>query len=374
MDRPSIFLSFTWNSSGVGQHFIYLAEGLARSGFFVVCISDQQRFPSPKHHSENIMVYSWPSYRPTKIKDAKFLYNLILKFKPKCVVGNFGSVNLMLVVGFLARVPVRVAWQHTISKALAIDDVEEKKERRSFSSIFHNFRKKVIFKLATQIVVNSQATLNDVLENFGVPLNKCKVFFNSVQSPGNGLLPSGPSSKKYFFCPGALFPRKGQDVLLYAFEIIKDKYPNVELEFAGAGPDKDRLILLSESLNIKEKCRFWGSIPRVEIFEKMRDAIATIVPSRFEAFGFVVIESFAVGTPVIGSAEGGLLEIIFHEKNGFLFPVGDQVTLSNYLEKFLVNPELKRILGANAREDFLTRFDQKKSLEVQLTWFATLIQ
>ncbi len=49
----------------------------------------------------------------------------------------------------------------------------------------------------------------------------------------------------------------------------------------------------------------------------MPEAVATVVPSRSEAFGLVNIESLAVGTPVVASQVGGILEIIRHGITSF---------------------------------------------------------
>ncbi len=54
------------------------------------------------------------------------------------------------------------------------------------------------------------------------------------------------------------------------------------------------------------------------VFGYIPNAYVLILPTRFEAFSFVIIEAMSVGTPVIASKIGGIPEIIEHGIDGYL--------------------------------------------------------
>jgi glycosyltransferase involved in cell wall biosynthesis len=109
-----------------------------------------------------------------------------------------------------------------------------------------------------------------------------------------------------------------------------------------------------------------------EVLRKMAAAMATVVPSRSEAFGLVNIESMAVGTPVVGSAVGGIVEIVRDGKDGFLVPPDDPSALATRLETVLTHPQLRRELSRRARERFLAEFEQSRSVREQADWQEAL--
>ena len=112
---------------------------------------------------------------------------------------------------------------------------------------------------------------------------------------------------------GTLGPHKGIETLLKAYHRIKK--PNYRLFIAGSGKQDYEKYLRSKYAD--ESIIFMGTVKPEEFFEKVD---VTIVPSRwYEAFGAVIIESFAFGVPVIGSNIGGIPELIVDGVNGMLF-------------------------------------------------------
>ena len=72
------------------------------------------------------------------------------------------------------------------------------------------------------------------------------------------------------------------------------------------------------------------------------------VPSSYEGFGIVYLESRGFGLPAIGSAAGGAGEIITHEHDGFLLPVNDVHSLAGYLNRLNADRDLLTVMSLNA--------------------------
>jgi glycosyltransferase involved in cell wall biosynthesis len=74
-------------------------------------------------------------------------------------------------------------------------------------------------------------------------------------------------------------------------------------------------------------------------------------PSWTEAWGRVVTEAMSVGLPVVVHANGGYAQVIRHGKNGFLFHRDEEAL--ELIQKLHNSPELRKIIGANARQTIL---------------------
>ncbi|MDP3995014.1 MAG: glycosyltransferase [bacterium] len=113
----------------------------------------------------------------------------------------------------------------------------------------------------------------------------------------------------YFFSWARLYHIKRVEMIVRAFAGMPDQ----KLVVASGGPDMERITQIAKGCN---NIRIIGWISEQELLEYLGRCRASIyIPVR-EDFGMSAAESMAAGKPVIGSAEGGLLEIIEHEKNG----------------------------------------------------------
>src|ERR1039458_8862953 len=91
----------------------------------------------------------------------------------------------------------------------------------------------------------------------------------------------------------------------------------------GEGPNRQAVEKLAQKLGVANRCRFTGLCPHSDVLKELADSSVSVIPSRAEAFGFVALESMAVGLPVIASNTGGLAEVIRDGVDGFLVPPGD---------------------------------------------------
>src|SRR3712207_9303217 len=74
----------------------------------------------------------------------------------------------------------------------------------------------------------------------------------------------------------------------------------------------------------------------------------TIMPSHYESFGLVAVESMASGTPVIASNVGGLSYTVKDGETGFLVPEENHFKLAEQVHTLLKNPDLRQRMGEQA--------------------------
>ncbi len=116
--------------------------------------------------------------------------------------------------------------------------------------------------------------------------------------------------------------RKGARILMRAFELVKRCRPTARLQFSGAIPRRTQIELLSLVPSpLHPDVIFSGTGNADDLSSLYGQAAVTILPSVRECFGMVLVESLVSGTPVVGSRDGGIPEIV-EEGVGFLFDPG----------------------------------------------------
>ncbi len=124
---------------------------------------------------------------------------------------------------------------------------------------------------------------------------------------------------------GRLSDEKGLDTLLDASKLLSEK---ISLKIIGTGPLEEHLKqrIRDEGL---ENIELGGFVSGRQLYNEIRAAKCTVIPSKcYEIFGLTIIESFAMGTPVIGSDIGGISELIKPGRTGYLFEPGNAAELS----------------------------------------------
>jgi glycosyltransferase involved in cell wall biosynthesis len=130
-----------------------------------------------------------------------------------------------------------------------------------------------------------------------------------------------------------------QKDLATAFAAIRD----TRLLIAGEGPERERLESLAGS-NVE----FLGPLPRAQVLGVLQAADASILTSLWENFPHGVVESLAVGTPVIATHTGGVAEIVRDGENGLLVEPGDVDAFAAAVQRYLEDGALRERLRANA--------------------------
>lgn len=348
---------FLREQSALSEYFLMMADGFVKLGYHVIILSDENR-KELVDTKTNPMILTWPSYHPNKFTDYIFLKNLIKEYHPIMLISNFNATNLFLIVGKMFGVPHRISWQHTVSTAL-----EEVAQWRFW-------RRKYILKFGTHFIANSNATKMDTIKTFDIAENKITVLSNLIKN--NDPYINLDKDWKIVFV-GRFHEIKGIDVLIKAMSIVVKEFPTLQLELIGGDGDPTHCINLVQSYSLDKNIIFLGRLPRESVLKHLAKARFSVVPSLAEAFGYVVIESFSVKTPVIGSNTGGIAEIIEDKKNGLLFPVGDYKALANQIITMLKDTQLCKECSDRAYLSFMETYDINQNISKHIHFFLNMI-
>ncbi len=367
MSPQCYFIATSQPDAAVSQQFFALATALATRGHRVVLLVDGQH-KELENSDANPTIRTWPSKRPVHVRDALFLGRLIRQHHPDCLISNFGAVTLMLSVGWLLRVPHRIAWYHTLSTQIKLDS---KLPRWKWWLL--KLRKRSTYSLATCLVPVSEAASRDLQNTYGVPSTRCRVCLNSLRDPGLAYSVQPVRQAARVICVGRLDRCKGQDVLIRAVALLKESVPSLHVELVGSGPLSTDYRQLTCELRAEDEILFVPNIPHSEIHARLTGACVSVVPSRSDAFCLVVIESLAAGIPIVASRTGGIPELFRDGVDGLLVPPDDPGALAGALSSLLSNPELRERMGKNARGQFLACFEQSKVIAELAEWLQSLV-
>jgi glycosyltransferase involved in cell wall biosynthesis len=367
MKKHCFILGTPLNRDAISSHFQALGDELVRRGHETFIIAPPGEC-YPDGQKAGFRHLSWPSDRPTRLRDARLLWGLIRKHKPDCLIANFAPVNWMCVIGWLTGVQCRIAWYHTLSRQI---DLSMKLPPRRIR--FLRLRKRLVYAKATHLATNSRAALEDAHLTYGVPREKCKVWRNSLADPALWLqLKPAADREDLVVCAGRFDRTKGQDALIDAIFLCATRLKATKIEFLGAGPLLEPMRERAAQKGLEGHCVFRGVVPHEEVLSRMARAKLTVVPSRNEAFGLVNIESMAVGTPVIASNVDGIPEIVRDKVDGLLCPPEDPKALAEKLMGLLHNPGLRQEMGQNCRQRFMAVYEQSKVVAEQADWLESI--
>jgi glycosyltransferase involved in cell wall biosynthesis len=233
----------------------------------------------------------------------------------------------------------------------------------------------VVAALATHRMLNTNERAVDatiVLSEFarakliasGLPPQRVYLKPNFV-APDPG---EGTGSGGYFVYVGRLTQDKGIGTLLDVWNSAND-LPN--LKIAGPGPLAD---VVAGAARSNPRIEYLGLVPPADIQGILGDALFSITPSiNYEGFPKAIVESFAVGTPVIASEIGSLTELIEPARTGFLFEAGNPVALAEAVRGAASAPNITAMRRA-ARQLYLGSYGEDRNYELLMDIYASAIE
>jgi alpha-1,3-rhamnosyl/mannosyltransferase len=213
-------------------------------------------------------------------------------------------------------------------------------------------------RAADAVIVDSEFAGRELVRCSSCPAEKIHVIPLGVSgsfAPAQDGVPANEFRKKYrvdrdfLLYVGSLKPHKNVPALLEAFAGVTSR-PDVEIVFVGERlDDRGPLRALCERTGIWNRVRSLGWLPEADLIGAYHAAIAVVLPSLYEGFGFPVLEAMACGTPVIGSNAASIPEVM--GDTGILFNPSVEKEIADAISAVLVDSTLRSTL----REEGLRR-------------------
>ena len=141
--------------------------------------------------------------------------------------------------------------------------------------------------------------------------------------------------------------------VLAVFDRIRREVP-ARLLLIGDGPQRSFAERRARELGFEDRTTFLGNVAAIETVLPVAKLL--LLPSDAESFGLAALEAMACGVPVIGTAAGGLPEVVEDGVCGYLKAVGDVEEMADSALTLLRDPERWKRFSAEARRRAVEEF------------------
>ncbi len=286
------------------------------------------------------------------------LYKIFRNEKPYIIVGYHPKPAIYgPFAGWLAKVPLRIAWLGGLGYAFINENLSLKKRLVRY---IQTTWMKIAFRVAHQVWLQNEDDLN-LLVSLGILKSEKGVVIGGT---GVDLDEWKPAPVHYspitFTLIARLLKEKGIYEFVEAAKKIKKQYPKTR--FLLIGP-----IDTNPSAIKKHEVERWveeGILEWVQWTDDVKSYLAEtsvyVLPSYREGVPRSTQEALAMARPVITTDAPGCRDTVIDGRNGFLIPIKDVDALVNAMEKFILNPDLISQMGQESRKLAEERFDVRK--------------
>jgi glycosyltransferase involved in cell wall biosynthesis len=327
MKKPRLaFLITNMKGGGAEKVTLNLANGFCLRGYHVDLILFQTEgvFLNGLLPSIRIISLNVQSLRHGLLP----LIRYIRKAKPKFLFANMWPISIIAMIAKLfSGMNLRVLIvEHAI---ISTSEIFESRTTEYLARITI----RLIYPLASNIIAVSNGVANDLAFFGHLDLNKIRIINNPIVDSKpfpafEGVLPPTSwwnGSHLRIIAAGSLKWIKGFDVLIKAMAELILRL-DVKLLILGEGPERSNLEMQINALGLQEYVFLPGFADTPDVYFKHANLF--VLSSRYEGFGNVLVESLAVGTPVVSTdCPSGPREILLNGYYGQLVPVDEPSAL-----------------------------------------------
>lgn len=157
---------------------------------------------------------------------------------------------------------------------------------------------------------------------------------------------------------GELHKNKGYDLFIPALKKLEKDFVYFII---GDGEERNNLYNLIESNGLRDKVFLLGRIENAYQYIKAADIF--VLPSRTEAFPYVLLESGLAGACVLASNVGGISEVIEDDYNGILFDVNNEEDMVHKVNMLMESRELRKTFGNRVRDKVMKQFSLERMVD-----------
>jgi len=257
---------------------------------------------------------------------------------------------------------------------------------------------KTAIEMADAVVCVSEGTKADVMQHFNVDPSRLHIIYNGIdpneyykQDATEALDRFGIDKEQpYVLFVGRITRQKG---IIHLVDAIKHMHPGYQIVLCAGAPDTPEIAAeMKAAIGEAQKARegiFWidEMVDKPTVIKLYSGAAVFCCPSVYEPFGIINLEAMACETPVVGSAVGGIPEVVVHDETGYLVPLAQSnespfsplnpeafaKDLAHQINRLMENPERREAFGKAGHKRAIEHFSWTSIAEQTQALYKDLI-
>lgn len=388
MKQEIVFFIGSLDFGGAERHLVFLLPKLKEKGWKVSLVTLVSKGPMASllenqgikvgcilNQQYSTLLRRLPRIIKTPLRLIPTIGQLVLLFRKKKEAFFHFFLPETYVIGMLAAL-LAGRTHHTIMSRRSLNNYQQAKpllrwlERRLYSK-------------TPAILGNSSAIIDQLHQEEGVPLDKLTLIYNGVDySQFTSVIPKektrtslGISSEVLVLIIVAnLIPYKGHADLLEALALIKDKLLPKDWRLLCVGRNDgigDKLLHQTRDLGLDKHIHWLGV--RTDVPSLLHCADIGLLCSHQEGFSNAILESMAVGLPMIVTNVGGNKEAVIDEKTGYVVPARNPQRLAEAIMKLASDSEKRKLMSVAASDRVHQLFTLEKCVENYDRFYQSLM-
>lgn len=349
--RVTLLIS-TLACGGAERVCVTLANGLIRRGWDVELLVSNLRGGILREELDDAVTVTSLDVRHARTALFKLARHLKLSRPPTVLVFNYQLAVLLVVIRMVWRLRLKII-------ARNINTLSQQKWNQKniwHKTIVHAIVKRFYHKV-DKVIAQSQGMRDDLIAHYAMDQAAVEVIYNPLNSKieemaGNPAL-AIVEKQDYLLCVGKLDSQKAFHFAIQAFSTIARHHPTMRLKIVGQGSLEQDLKDTARFLDVSDRIDFEGF--RNDMISYYRHARATVLTSLYEGLPNVLLESIALGTPVVAfDCPSGPREIILDGVNGFLIEYLNVHALAEGLMKIIYHNPFDPIAVRESASRFMS--------------------
>ncbi|MFZ1321214.1 MAG: glycosyltransferase family 4 protein [Ignavibacteria bacterium] len=214
-------------------------------------------------------------------------------------------------------------------------------------------------------------------QKYGAATEKIKVIYSSVQDE---LLQSKIESNNNrseltkIISIGRYHWKKGYHYAFDAMKILISKGFNFQYTIVAQGEVPEEILFLLSDKELKGRVVLKSGMAHVDLMDELKNSDMLLLPSVEEGIANVVLESMAIGVPVITTDCGGMNEAVSDNENGMIAKVRDPEMLAEKIIEYSDLTEIKKEqMKVKAKNTIAEKFTDQKQIEGFINFYNSLL-
>jgi glycosyltransferase involved in cell wall biosynthesis len=315
---------------GAEKVFTLLARELSSEKYDVhlgvICSTD----PLPQSGFPNLTLHLLGASRVRS--SALRVLTLVRRIKPRVILSGMFHLNFLVLLLrplFPRSTRVLIRQNGFLSASLAIDKLP------ASTRLLY----RLLYPRADRIICQTLTMANDLLETLKLKPEQLVVLPNPLDADAllreaQNSASKGTGTGPHLLAVGRLSREKGFDLLLDAFESVRQSFPAADLLIAGAGREEATLKAQCDALGLQQAIHFAGHIDRPSDY--FPGATMFVLSSRHEGLPNALLEAAACGLPIVAvPAPGGIAELLRNQPGVWLAKEISSAALATSLQQAL---------------------------------------